>query len=404
MANMVSTALKWVLKRTLWLAVLACVVFGGLMLGQSILSVRIASAAEGPTPLPVATATIALQDSYRASRRFPGRINAAQVSDVGFQVGGEVAEVLVEVGDRVEKGAPLARLNPERLSLRIGELQAARAEADASLRRAETTLQRTQDLYADGFATQQDLDDAVAERDGLRARVRQLTRSLENASVDLGDATLSAPYSGVIVGRYLDAGVTVTAGAPVLRLNEQGSLDALIGVPARFARRISIGEEFTVTANDLSSQAHVRGIGDEVDLATQTVPIRLEIKEDPGFVPGGLVRLELTEERRARGAWAPALALNESYRGLWSVYVVEDVIDNIGRIARKDVEIIHIGNERVFIRGTIESGDRVVAAAPFRFVPGQEVKIVEEVDMLALADRDAAIRAASLRGLARTAQ
>ena len=105
--------------------------------------------------------------------------------------------------------------------------------------------------------------------------------------------------------------------------------------------------------------------------------IRLEILEDPGFIPGGLVRLELEEERRATGAWAPALSLTESLRGLWSVYVVANVEQNIGEIVRKDVEVIHIGNDSVFIRGTIEDGDRVVSSAPFRFVPGQQVSIVD---------------------------
>ena len=399
MANPIAQAATWMAKRALWLIVFAAVILGGLTLGRGVIELRSAKAAEMAKPLPVATATIALQDSYRASRRFPGRINAAQVSDIGFQVSGEIAEVIVEVGDRVEAGAALARLDPERLSLRIAELEAARAEANASLKRAETTLQRTLDLFRDGFATQQNIDDATAERDGLRARVRQLSRGLENANVDREDATLKAPFSGVIVGRYLDAGATVAAGQPVVRFNEQGSLDAIIGVPARFARRISIRDEFVVSANDLVANAQVKGVGDEIDLATQTVAIRLEIKEDPGFIPGGLVRLELEEERRARGAWAPALALNESYRGLWSVYVVQNIENETGVIARKDVEIIHIGNERVFIRGTIENGDRVVAASPFRFVPGQQVRIVNQVDIAALATKDAALRQASLRRL-----
>ncbi len=385
MANSMIEAGKWLVKRTVWIAVLAILVIGSALLGRNMLSMN-AVAQVSETKLPVSTVRIALQDSYFASRRFPGRINAAQVSDVGFQVGGEIAEVLVEVGDRVEEGQDLARLNPERLSLRLRELEAARAEANASLRRAEATLQRTQDLADDGFATQQDLDNAVAERDSLRARVRQLTRSIENAQVDLSDASLKAPFSGTIVGRYLDAGVTVSAGEPVVRLNEQGSLEAFIGVPARFARNIAIGDQFEVTAKELRATAKVKGIGDEVDLATQTVAIRLEINEDPGFIPGGLVRLELEEERRNRGAWAPALSLTESYRGLWSVYVVTDIEDNEGVIARKDVEILHIGNKRIFIRGTIEDGDEVVAAAPFRFVPGQKVRIVKRTDMASLSD------------------
>lgn len=336
-----------------------------------------ANDASGTPALPVSTMTISLQDSYRATRRFPGRINAAQVADIGFQVGGEIDEVLVRVGDAVTKDMPLARLDPERLQLRTRELEAARAEASASLARSESTLQRTEDLFRRKVATQQDMDNVLAERDGLLARVRQLTEGIESAKVNLGDAVLKAPFTGVIVGRYLDAGATVSAGQRVVRLNEQGSLEALIGVPSRFARNLAIGDTFSIRSKDHTASGTIKGIGDEVELATQTVAIRLEINEDPGFIPGGLVRLELEEERRATGAWAPALALTESLRGLWSVYVVENIQDNTGTIVRKDVEVIHIGNDRVFIRGTIENGDRVVSSAPFRFVPGQQVRLLD---------------------------
>lgn len=354
-------------------ALFALIVFAASTAGTSVSAV----AEENPaTLLPVSTMEIVYQDSYRAVRRFPGRINAAQVADLGFQVNGEIESVLVEVGDRVEKDQALARLDPERLELRRKELEAARAEASASLIRSEALLRRTRDLLNNEYVTQQDLDNATAERDGLRARVRQLDQSIENANVNLGDATLKAPFRGVIVGRYLDAGATVSAGQPVVRLNEKAGVEALIGVPARFARNIVIGDSFEITSKDLASSARVLGIGDEVELATQTVAIRLQILDDPGFIPGGLVRLQLEEERRTKGAWAPALALTESLRGLWSVYVVENIENGVGVIARKDVEVIHIGNQQIYIRGTVEEGDQVVASAPFRFVPGQRVRIV----------------------------
>ena len=374
-------------KGMIWLIVFAAILGAGLFSARGLLALRAADAGSQAAPLPVSVVEVALQDSYRAVRRFPGRIAAAQVTDVSFQVGGEITEILVNVGDRIEAGAPLARLDPERLGLRIAELDAARAEAAASLVRAEANLQRTERLLDEGFATNQALDAIVAERDGLRARVRQLARSLENARVDLADATLRAPFSGVVVNRYLDAGVTVSAGQAVLRINENGALEATIGVPARFARRIRLGDDFTVSSTDLSTTGAVTGIGDQIDEATRTVLIRLEIIEDPGFIPGGLVRIDLEEERRNRGVWVPALALSEGVRGLWSVYVVVD--DGEGaRIARKDVEIIHIGNDRMFVRGTLQDGDRVVAAAPFRFVPGQRVDVTEVLDMVALLPAD----------------
>ena len=100
-------------------------VAGGL--GVGLLSLRAADGSNTAEPLPVSVVTVRAQDRYIATRRFSGRIEAAEVSDVGFQVAGKVAEVLVKIGDRVEKDDIVARLDPARLKDRLDELAAARA-------------------------------------------------------------------------------------------------------------------------------------------------------------------------------------------------------------------------------------------------------------------------------------
>ncbi|MCI5048077.1 MAG: efflux RND transporter periplasmic adaptor subunit [Aquisalinus sp.] len=366
------------LRLTIWCGSFVVIVFAAAMMGTGLLSLRASDDVDTARPLPVAVQTVVIQDRYVAARRFPGRIEAAQVSDVSFQVGGEVSDVSVRIGDRVTAGQVLARLDPERLANRQREIQAARDEAAASLARAEATIRRIEGLLEEGYATEQSLDDITAERDGLRARARQLDQALATARTDLQDAALRAPFDGVVVQRYVDSGVTVNAGQPIIQINASGKLDALIGIPASFATRMRIGDRHQLQAGDLSADGELTGISDAIDTSTQTVTARFEITEDPGFVPGVLVRLTLEEERLATGVWVPATALNESYRGLWSVYVVVENDDDEQIIARKDVEIIHIGDSRVFVTGTLEEGDRVVAAAPFRFVPGQRVTIVDQ--------------------------
>ncbi|WP_306250733.1 efflux RND transporter periplasmic adaptor subunit [Parvularcula sp. IMCC14364] len=374
--------LKTLQRVTLWSLSFVVIVAMAALMGTGILSLNAGEDTETASPLPVAVETAKIQDRYSASRRFPGRIEAAQVSDVAFQVAGEVADVSARIGDRVTAGQALAQLDPVRLRNRQRELQAALDEAAASLTRAEATISRIEGLVGDGYATEQSLDDITAERNALRARARQLEQSLATARQDLNDAVLRAPFDGVVVQRYVDSGATVNSGQPIVRINASGKLDALIGIPASFAARMRIGDTHTLEAATLFADAELTGIGDAINSSTQTVTARFEITEDPGFVPGGLVRLKLDEERLATGIWVPATALNESYRGLWSVYIVIDNENDDQIIARKDVEIIHIGDSRVFVTGTLEEGDRVVTAAPFRFVPGQRVTIVETATTL----------------------
>jgi RND family efflux transporter MFP subunit len=355
----------------LWLLILALVIVLAGLGGQTVLSAKADDRVEA-RPLPVAVMEVRHQPTYQQRRLFAGRISPAQVADAGFQVGGEVAEVLVQIGDRVAKGEALARLDPVRLDLRRREAAAELSGAKALLVRSEATLQRITDLIDQGFATQQELDDATAARGEARERVRLLERVLARAEEDEGDTVLTAPFAGFVVARYVDAGATVSAGQPVIRVNQEAALEAEIGVPMELASTIAPGDRFDLLADELVARSIVEGISDDVDPATRSRTVRLKVLEDPGLVPGGLVRLALGQEKQGRGVWVPMAALQESYRGLWSVYVV----DEYKIIRRKDVEIISLADDRVFVKGTLEDGDRVVTSSPFRFVPGQLVEIV----------------------------
>ena len=356
-----------------WLSVLALVAAITLFVGRGF----VADSGEGePTaePLPVAVLEVRYQDTYRQERRFSGRILAAQVADIAFEVGGEIDKVLVEVGDLVEEGDVLAQLDPVRLNIRASEASAQLAEARAVLAAATATRSRIVELVGQGFATEQELDNADAERNTARERVRALERSFERASQDLADATLRAPFAGYVVGRYIDAGAVVQVGQSVVRINQKAELEAEISIPAELARFLEVGDRFPLTTSDRQAEGIIRGISEDVDRLTRSRKVRLAIEEDPGFVPGTLVRIGLSQERRGTGVWVPKAALQESFRGLWSVYVVVDEGgDQV--IRRKDVEIISIGDGQVFVTGTLENGDLVVATSPFRFVPGQKVRV-----------------------------
>jgi len=320
-------------------------------------------------------------DSYVATRKFAGRLAPQQVSDLAFQLGGRVVMLDVDEGERVEAGQMLGRLDTDQLLNRRDELRAQRREASSSLQRAEATLERTRRLVDQEFATEQALDNILAERDGLQARIAQIDAALNGLEKDLEDSVVAAPFSGEIVRRYVDEGAIVQPGAPVYRLNESGVLEARIGVPTRFRNRIRIGEEYQLSAGALSTAGRVTSIVSDVNTQTSTLTVILEVRDDPGFVARDLVRLSLSETQRETGIWVPAQALNESLRGLWSVYVAVPVaVGDAGeaRIERKDVEILHIEEDRVYVRGTLEHGDLVVRSSPFRFTPGQRVRIVSE--------------------------
>jgi len=357
-------------------AALGAILAGAFAFGASLIAVRSQERSLEERPAPISVVAVAEQDTYVAKRKFAGRLAAGQVSDVSFELPGQVVEILVDEGEAVEAGAVLARLDDAQLRNRREELLGQREEAASQLTRADADLARTEQLLTRGFATEQARDSLRAERDGLRARIRQIEASIAAVEEDLSDADLVAPFSGEIVRRYIDEGTVVQPGQPVVRLNERGVLEARIGVPIAYRGRIAIGDVYEVSVGELRTEGVVSNIVSNVNTGTRTLTVILEIADDPGFVPRDLVRMSLTEEVRARGVWVPAQALNESLRGLWAVYVVERAKGaETGVIRRKDVEVIHIEEDRIFVSGTLVTGDEVVVSGAFRFVPGQPVRV-----------------------------
>ena len=89
--------------------------------------------------------------------------------------------------------------------------------------------------------------------------------------------------------------------------------------------------------------------------------------------------------QQTSGTWLPLSALTESSRGSWAAYVavesrVREEADGAShRLTRRDVEIVHAESERVFVRGTLAAGDTVVVEGLQRLVPGQRVRLADDV-------------------------
>lgn len=383
--------------------------------------------------LPVATVLAEPVSSYVSERSYTGTLVAARTSRLGFERPGRVVEVLVDQGDRVSEGQPLARLDTRHVLTAQRRLQAQRAEATAVLEelragpreeqiaaaRAEVAnlqaqlevkklnTSRREALIQSRAVSQEEFDSAkfglesaqarleaarhrldemlvgtrIEQKQAAEAAVDQLEAALADLDHDLDDCTLVAPFSGTISERHVDEGAIVSQGTPVVRLIENERLEAWIGVPVDVSEQLDAGQIVQVIAGGESHQGRLAAVLPEVDEATRTrrTVIVLEGRSASGLVPGQVVRLELQEVTTVEGFWLPTSALARGHRGLWACYVVAADPDagNTGRVERRDVEILHTTGERVFARGTLTGGERVVAAGSHRLTAGQLVQSVD---------------------------
>jgi len=340
-----------------------------------------AAAATADQSLPVSVIRVGMQSSYRVSRMFTGRVTPRRRTDLGFELAGELAELAIDTGDRVEKGQRLARLDTAHRRARRRQLGAALAEARADLRLAEKTRSRTERLFKQGHVSEDRLDQAVAEAEAAQARVDSAVAEVALIDVELANSDLLAPYAGTIERRLLDEGAIVDPGEPVARLIEDSVLEAEIGLPLEFSRRLSPGAHLPLkTESGELVFGRVRALVPAIRGDTRTTLVTLSIAGDvtADIADGSLVTLELKDRIEDAGFWIPISALSADVRGLWRVYTVVGADSGAPRVTFENVQILHSEDTRAYVSGTVNDGDLLLSGGVERVVPGDTVRIVSE--------------------------
>ncbi|MBA2113637.1 efflux RND transporter periplasmic adaptor subunit [Bremerella alba] len=420
---------KWT-KRQLWTSrLITGFLFVLLVAIVALLRYPFASAQPVPTPkaepLPVAVVPVEPQESYTAQRTYTGMLVAAKTSELSFELPGKITQLSVDEGDHVQAGDQLAVLDDRHLLARIAQTKAERnqqlaileeltagprsevidaASAEVRQLNAELHLQqankkRREQLIERSAISQETLEDAVfgaeaaqgrldaaksrleelqkgtrvEQVDAQKARVAGLEAQLADLQHEEEDTRLVAPFSGTIARRNFDEGSVISAGQAVFRLVQHEPLEAWFGLPPDAASTLSLGDPLPVTVNGQTRSAKVTGIIPELDTKTRTQTIVLTLAADVahGWVPAQVARVSLASGRKSDGFWLPNSALLQGSRGLWSAYVV----DQDHRVARRDLEIIYSESERSYVRGTLTSGEQVVASGVNRLVPDMQVRI-----------------------------
>jgi len=413
------------------LAIVAVVAgFSGLMTSD-----QSSAAPEPGRVLAVHTVRVVPQSSYRVAREYTGTVVARQTSELGFELSGKVVAIAVEEGDRVAPGFELARLDTQRLETKRRQLVSRRAQALAKLDemitgprdediaaararveslnaqvkllRLQTERQSkllgksatTRDAYDEfvyGLQTREaELNEARHNLEELlngtrreqvaaqRAAVAELEDAIAAVDVDLGKSRLLAPFAGTIARRLTDSGTVVQPGEPILKLVEDDALEAWVGLPTSVAAGLSDEHVYSLTIGGTTYEAAVEGRFPEVDPATRTRTVKLQL--DPSaskrVVHGEVVRLSLNDSVDATGYWLPLTALAQGSRGLWTALVAVPASESNFTVERRDVEVLHTESERVFVRGTLDDGDLVIDGGTHRIVPGQSVRASETLPL-----------------------
>ncbi|MFL4468704.1 efflux RND transporter periplasmic adaptor subunit [Tateyamaria armeniaca] len=319
-----------------------------------------------------------------------GQIVAVRESAVATRVGGVVNAVPIQVGSVVSEGEELAAMDTARLGIELASAQAELAianagfeVAEAQAERAEKALERARELTVNASISGAQLDDrtsAVAEAQGgiaqARARIAAAENDIELAQYNLRNATVRAPFDGIVLSVNTQPGQFAASGSTVATLLDIGTMEVEANVPSRFIHALQTGGEVR-GENDAGTTLTLtlRAVLPTEFSETRTRPVRFSLEGiDPSFAIGQPVTLDVPIGASRAVLVVPKDALVQGQGG-WTAFVNED-----GKATPRTVSIgAAIGDTFEVIDG-LAAGDEVVVRGNERLRPGQDIAPAPSAD------------------------
>jgi HlyD family secretion protein len=349
-----------------------------------------------------------------------GHVETPYRVEVGSQITGTVVEVLVEQGQRVDKGQPLISLEARELKAAVVQAQGAVAQAEARMRQldeltlpsarealtqakanllnAQQTFDRTSQLAKDGYATRQALDDAQKTLDVAKTQARtaefqvytasqggsdyvmaqtqlnQAHANLDTAESRLSYATISAPRDGVLITRSVERGTVAQPGKALLVLAPAGDVQLVLQIDERNLGKIALGQKAIASADaypDKRFPAVITYINPGVDISRASVEVKLTVSDPPDYLRQDMtVSVDIEVAAKNDTLTLPVRSVHDVLSARPWVLGLKD-----GRAAKRPVGLGLRGNSHVEILDGLTDND---AAIPLNsgVLTGQRVRAV----------------------------
>ena len=344
-----------------------------------LLSLLLLTACSKPPPAQeplraVKLVTVAL-GTIDSSPELAGEVRARVESRLGFRVGGKMVRRQAEVGQRVRAGQVLAQLDVQDATLATDAVRAQLQAAVTNRDLAEADLRRFRELRAQNFISDAEIERRTATLKAANAQVDQVRAQLAAQGNQSAYASLVADAAGIVVAVDAEPGQVVAAGAPVVRIAQDGPRDVVFAVAEDRLSDITLGSPVQVRRWSEGGQytARVRELAALADPVTRTYQVKAAIvgKDGP---PLGSTVLVVPAALSAKGAPAiklPTRALKQDGQGS-AVWVFEPATMSVRTQA---VRILAADGNEVVVQDGLVPGMQVVAAGVHVLSEGQKVTV-----------------------------
>jgi multidrug efflux system membrane fusion protein len=361
------------------------VLVGAVLLGALTLATRAPAAAPArasstPAAVPVAVATVSRADvPVRLSAL--GSATAFNTVTVRPRVDGQLMTVLFREGQFVNRGDLLAEIDPRPFQVQLEQAQGQLARDQAQLANARVDLTRYQTLLSQDSIAQQNVAAQASTVAQLEAALKVDQAAIDSARLNLTYSRITAPISGRVGLRLVDAGNVVSASSTtgLVVITQVEPIAVVFTLPEDALRtvlpRIRAEANLPVDAFDRSGATRLASgsvvtVDNQIDQSTGTVRIKAVFENrDHALFPAQFVNVQLLADTQRAQLVVPAAAVQQGPQGPF-VYVVGD-----GKAAVRPVTVGITEGDRAAITNGLNAGDFVITDGIDRLREGSAVEV-----------------------------
>lgn len=333
------------------------------------------------TPVRVEAASLQDLDIYL---RGLGTVTALNTVTVRSRVQGELLEVKFKEGEQVQAGTLLALIDPRPYEVALNQALGTQQQNESQYENAKRDLQRYQTLRKQDSIAPQLLDTQAALVRKFEGQIKSDQAAVDNARLQLSYTRITAPISGKLGLRRVDAGNLVNANDPLglVVITETQPISVVFTLPENdlpaVRQPMLAGQTLEVDAYDRAdtkrlAQGTLMSIDNQIDITTGTVKLKAEFKnENDALFPNQFVNVRMKVRTIKEALTIPAGAIQQGNRGAF-VYVV-------GSDGTAMVRTVKVGDrtaESLVILDGIQVGDRVVLEGTDRLREGAKVRVID---------------------------
>lgn len=319
-------------------------------------------------PARVEVATVELRELAPVVE-LPGTVVSLNDSRIAAEVEG-VLSWLADVGDSVEKGEVIARIDRRLLEVEYARARANVARLEADLRYREQQLKRAEDLARSDHASATLVDESRANHDQALHQLADARAQFVRAEQDLARTEIRAAFAGHIVARLASVGEYLTVGEDVLRLVDTRRREIALAAPMELTAYVRPDLEVLVQGGNGRERLHrVRAVVPVGDPVSRQVEVRLAAA-DSDWLVGSPVKVVLPSAAPSTTLAIPRDALVQR-GGQNFVFRVSDD----GTAEQVEARVTTAAGMWVGVTDEFSAGDRVIVRGAERLAPGQAVEV-----------------------------